>query len=680
MKDFDSIENIDEQIKKLEEINKKVSKAQDKKIDTQDVEEKDDTDTKIFDGVEVPVTQRIENTKSMEVLESENATQTEKQEIIETTNVKDANKKKKIIFIVLGVLVVFCLVVIIFSLPREEKAPVVKPDKELTEEEKKELINSYGEAIESVISINYAKDGQILDYQDAIKLVDFKEDINCSVHEIYTDGKVYLNKCSIDGIVTKYSYGEKQKAIETGDNILNVYVDKASKEATLNKPNGRTYDIYTVNCGGSYSDPEVFGDYVIYYDENSSVQMRNYKTDTKVLSNVNYKSVLPIEISNKKYDDKYLLVNVNELWGVYNYITGEQVISPMYANIVSFLSGELWNGKVIKSFGDNQIIALSNGSYGIINYTTNKVVIPFKYTSISSKGNLIWASDKNGGGHIYDFDGNLKLDNTYEKIYGLVDENSILILDKGKIKLINSLGQVKWTFDDKATDIGDFAYGINYDNQVIFQFVKKADNNECIELIYDEKTMSGSSKASVCSGIAKPVLYLYPKKKINVTVSFEKPDLLETTYPKFNGKWEVVADKDSTLTDSKGKEYYALYWDEKKVHTVDFKEGFYVERNQAIDFLENKLSYIGLTDREMNEFIMYWLPILEKNGKSLVYFELTEERESYNKLYINPKPTSMLRLVIHIKKVDKKIDIKKQNLTKFKREGFVAVEWGGTTY
>ena len=77
---------------------------------------------------------------------------------------------------------------------------------------------------------------------------------------------------------------------------------------------------------------------------------------------------------------------------------------------------------------------------------------------------------------------------------------------------------------------------------------------------------------------------------------------------------------------------------------------------------------------------MYWLPVLEKNGKSLVYFELTEERESYNNLLITPKPDSMLRMVIHIKKVDKKTDIKKQSLTKFKRVGFTAVEWGGISY
>ena len=74
---------------------------------------------------------------------------------------------------------------------------------------------------------------------------------------------------------------------------------------------------------------------------------------------------------------------------------------------------------------------------------------------------------------------------------------------------------------------------------------------------------------------------------------------------------------------------------------------------------------------------MYWLPILEKNKKSLVYFETTEEREEFNKLNISPKPDSLLRIAIHVKKVDKKTSIKEQKLKTFKRTGFTAIEWGG---
>ena len=134
------------------------------------------------------------------------------------------------------------------------------------------------------------------------------------------------------------------------------------------------------------------------------------------------------------------------------------------------------------------------------------------------------------------------------------------------------------------------------------------------------------------------------------------------------------------MKDKDGKYYYALYWDEKRYNEVDFHEGFYVEGKNAIKFLEEKLTYIGLNDKERNEFIMYWLPIMEKNGKNLIYFELTEEREANNKLMITPKPDSLLRVSIHIKKVNEKTNIKEQKLPTFKRTGFTAVEWGGMTY
>ena len=105
-----------------------------------------------------------------------------------------------------------------------------------------------------------------------------------------------------------------------------------------------------------------------------------------------------------------------------------------------------------------------------------------------------------------------------------------------------------------------------------------------------------------------------------------------------------------------------------------------IEKDDAIEFLEEKLSIIGLNDRERNEFIMYWLPILESNKKSLVYFELTESKEKYNKLIINPKPDSLLRITMHVKKVNRKINVKEQELPTFNRVGFVAVEWGGVRY
>ncbi len=178
----------------------------------------------------------------------------------------------------------------------------------------------------------------------------------------------------------------------------------------------------------------------------------------------------------------------------------------------------------------------------------------------------------------------------------------------------------------------------------------------------------------------KPVLYLYPETETNVEVKFSKPELLTTTYPKYVDSWNVKVLPSGDMYDQNGKYYYALYWEEIITNKYNFNEGFYVEKDNAIEFLEEKLSILGLNDKERNEFIMYWLPILEQNQKSLVYFETTESLQKENELIINPKPDSLLRIRMHVKKVNHKTEIKEQELSHFERKGFTAVEWGGIIY
>ena len=178
----------------------------------------------------------------------------------------------------------------------------------------------------------------------------------------------------------------------------------------------------------------------------------------------------------------------------------------------------------------------------------------------------------------------------------------------------------------------------------------------------------------------KPVLYLYPETETNVEVKFAKPELLTTTYPKYIDSWNVKVLPNGDMYDQNGKYYYALYWEELSLNKFNFNKGFYVEKDNAIEFLEEKLSIIGLNDKERNEFIMYWLPILEQNKKSLVYFETTESLQKENELIINPKPDSLLRIRMHVKKVNRKIEIKEQELPQFERKGFAAIEWGGIIY
>lgn len=210
----------------------------------------------------------------------------------------------------------------------------------------------------------------------------------------------------------------------------------------------------------------------------------------------------------------------------------------------------------------------------------------------------------------------------------------------------------------------------------IIPITKEKDINE----INVEYNTIKTSECDQANKAYKPILYLYPEKETKVTVELEHPENLLTTYPKYQDGWKVIVKENGDMYDINNKYYYALYWDEQITNKIDFKEGFYVEKGNAITFLEEKLNIIGLSPKERNEFIMYWLPIIETNNKSIIYFEQTEELENNNKLIITPKPDTLLRVRIHIKKVNKKINIKEQKLVSHKRIGFTAVEWGGVIH
>lgn len=231
--------------------------------------------------------------------------------------------------------------------------------------------------------------------------------------------------------------------------------------------------------------------------------------------------------------------------------------------------------------------------------------------------------------------------------------------------------EVKLTFNAKET-CGLCAMDYIIYEIVVPKYVSKA---YYVDIKWDIET------ANCDPAIAyKPILYLYPETKTNIKVNFAKEENLTTTYPKFNKEWQVTAYPNGELYDSSNNNYYALYWEEKDYSKVDLSEGFYVSSSNAIEFLEEKLTILGLNSKERNEFIIYWLPILEKNEHNLVYFELTEQLQKENELIITPQPDTLIRIRMHIKQVDKKTNIKEQQLTKQARVGYTAVEWGGVIH
>ncbi len=174
----------------------------------------------------------------------------------------------------------------------------------------------------------------------------------------------------------------------------------------------------------------------------------------------------------------------------------------------------------------------------------------------------------------------------------------------------------------------------------------------------------------------KPVIYLYPEKTTNVSVTLDLNGALSCTYPAYNNGWQVTAKPDGTLFDKNGKQYNYLYWEGEIDAEYDFSEGFCVKGEDTALFLETALEKLGLNRKEANEFIVYWLPLMQNNPYNVIAFQ-TDAYTNGAKLNINPAPDTLIRVFMAYKPSNEFVKIKEQTLSAPQRCGFTAVEWGG---
>jgi len=201
-----------------------------------------------------------------------------------------------------------------------------------------------------------------------------------------------------------------------------------------------------------------------------------------------------------------------------------------------------------------------------------------------------------------------------------------------------------------------------------------------IENTSEEYTESRPDDGSIT--IMKPVIYLYPTKTEDVSVKLFYDGKLTSTYPDYNktlNGWDVTAKTDGSLINhADGLAYSYLFWEGKsKTDYSKFDTGFVVTGYDTKSFLQKTLKDLGLTAKEYNEMIVFWLPKMENNKYNLIHFAGKDYTDGA-KLSISPAPDSILRVFMVYKAVDKYQQIKPQTISSFERKGFTVVEWGGT--
>ena len=233
------------------------------------------------------------------------------------------------------------------------------------------------------------------------------------------------------------------------------------------------------------------------------------------------------------------------------------------------------------------------------------------------------------------------------------------------------------------------AWGQDYDDVYAMSY-DHCNGSWIVTVCYTDKGMESSVQYTVdANGTAKlrfnpdiyygkPVIYLYPQTTTDITVRLPQTQLT-CTYPAYSDGWTVTADPDGTLVNhADGKEYSYLFWEGVGPLETDFSEGFCVRGEDTAAFLQETLSSLGLTPREYNEFIVWWLPQMKDNAYNLINFAW-EDYDRAAPLDITPAPDTLLRVFMVWQASEEFLELPAPTLPDApQRDGFTVVEWGGT--
>lgn len=181
------------------------------------------------------------------------------------------------------------------------------------------------------------------------------------------------------------------------------------------------------------------------------------------------------------------------------------------------------------------------------------------------------------------------------------------------------------------------------------------------------------------TNVRKPVIYINTNESIDIALKVEPVGEFTFTYPEHGTEgWSFTANPDGTLMLADKKLDYLFWEGVQSSLQVNTEQGFCVAGNSVVSFLEEKLTHLGFNDREMQDFITFWAPIMQENPYNYVNFIVGKAYDNSIASYESSVTfDSELRVFMAIEPLNEEIKLEEQSLPTFKRSGLSLIEWGG---
>jgi hypothetical protein len=190
-------------------------------------------------------------------------------------------------------------------------------------------------------------------------------------------------------------------------------------------------------------------------------------------------------------------------------------------------------------------------------------------------------------------------------------------------------------------------------------------------------------KTDIAAEMCKPVIYLYPTTTTDISVKVSPNGGITYSKPDYGNGWNVTATPQSKITDKKtGIVYPYLFWEGIGLDFPVQNKGWVVKKADLSKFLDQKVSELGLNEKELTDFKEYWLQRLNEAGYYQISFVPQYEFNQVAPLTVGPSnPKTIIRVMMTAQALSAPKIIEPQILdVPAQRQGFTLVEWGGVVW
>ena len=168
-----------------------------------------------------------------------------------------------------------------------------------------------------------------------------------------------------------------------------------------------------------------------------------------------------------------------------------------------------------------------------------------------------------------------------------------------------------------------------------------------------------------------PNIYLYPETETNIAVNLvlRNNTRLTESIPAYNEGWNVHVSTNGIIDGT----YNYLFYEALAPMPLETRKGWLLDGSDLENEMRQLLSGIGFIGREIDDFVEFWLPLMNGPEWYAVYWNPAEKATTLN---ITPEPDSLLRAHFVFRPLDRPIQITEPDIEPFTRTGFTVIEWG----